>query len=227
MKLSERTVSLLKNFATINPSILVKPGNLLETINLGSSVIASATVEESFPKEFAIYDLNEFLSAFSMFKDCNIEFVGNDLELKGEGNSAIRYRCAEPSVLAKVKTVSQVKLPSDDIQFSLPEEALSKVLKAASILSLPELAFVSNGEKLFVKAIDSRSSSSNSMEVELCENEGGSKFNIIFQVDNLKMIIRNYTVTICAKGITKFDSSDNKQQLTYYVASSVHSTFNK
>lgn len=225
MKLSERTVSLLKNFAGINPSILIKPGNVLQTINPMSSVVATATVDESFPKEFAIYDLNQFLSAISMFKSCDIEFGENYLELKGEGNAAIRYWCAEPSLIKS--KVSEVKLPSEDVKFHLSEEALSKVLKAASILALPELAFASNGDKLSVKAIDSRSSSSNSMDVELGKNEGNNKFNIIFQVDNLKMLIRKYDVTVCAKGITKFDSGDEKHQLTYYVASSVHSTFTK
>lgn len=226
MKLSERTVSLLKNFAGINPSILIKPGNLLQTINPMSSVVATATVEESFPREFAIYDLNQFLSAISMFKSCDIEFGEGYLELKGEGNAAIRYWCAEPSLIKS--KVSEVKLPSEDVKFHLSESALSKVLKAASILGLPELAFASNGHKLSVKAIDSRSSSSNSMDVELTENENGSKFNIIFQVDNLKMIVKDYAVTVCAKGITKFDSTGNeKHQLTYYVASSVHSTFTK
>lgn len=225
MKLSERTISLLKNFAGINPSILIKPGNVLQTINPMSSVVATATVDESFPKEFAIYDLNQFLSAISMFKSCDIEFGENYLELKGEGNAAIRYWCAEPSLIKS--KVSEVKLPSEDVKFHLSEEALSKVLKAASILALPELAFASNGDKLSVKAIDSRSSSSNSMDVELGKNEGNNKFNIIFQVDNLKMLIRKYDVTVCAKGITKFDSSDEKHQLTYYVASSVYSTFTK
>lgn len=225
MKLSERTVSLLKNFAGINPSILIKPGNLLQTINPSSSVIATATVEESFPKEFAIYDLNQFLSAISMFKSCDIEFGDGFLELKGEGSATIRYWCAEPSLIKS--KVSEIKLPSEDVKFHLSEPALSKALKAASILGLPELAFASDGSKLSVKAIDSRSSSSNSIDVELGKNEHGSKFNIIFQVDNLKMLVQKYDITVCAKGITKFDSSDDKHQLTYYVASSVHSTFAK
>jgi len=223
MKLSERTVSLLKNFASINSSILIKPGNVLNTINKSSSVIATAVVDESFPKEFAIYDLNQFLSALSMFKDCEIEFGDGYLELKGEGNSTIRYWCADPSLIKS--KVSEVKLPSEDVKFHLSEEALSKSLKAASILALPELAFASNGEKLSVKAIDSRSSSSNSMDVEVGKNETGSKFNIIFQVDNLRMLVQKYDVVVCAKGITKFDHSDEKHSLTYYVASSVHSTF--
>lgn len=225
MKLSEHTVSLLKNFASINPSILIKPGNLLQTMNTGSSIIATAAINESFPKEFAIYDLNQFLSAISMFKECDIEFADGYLDLKGEGNSSIRYWCAEPSL---IKTrVSEVKLPSEDVQFYLPEAALSKVLKAASILGLPELAFASDGHKLSVKAIDSRSNSSNSMDVELAENEGGARFNIIFQVDNLKMIVKDYTVTICAKGITRFSNVAQEKPLVYYVASSVHSTFTK
>lgn len=225
MKLSERTILLLKNFASINPSILIKPGSVLQTINPMSSVIATATVDESFPKEFAIYDLNQFLSAISMFKSCDIEFGEGYLELKGEESSTIRYWCAEPSLIKS--KVSEVKLPSEDVKFHLSEVALSKALKAASILALPELAFASNGEALSVKAIDSRSSSSNSMDVELGKNESGSKFNIIFQVDNLKMIVQKYDVTVCAKGITKFDHVNEKHQLTYYVASSVHSTFSK
>lgn len=223
MKLSDRTVSLLKNFAYINSSILIKPGNTLQTMM--SSVAASATIEESFPKEFAIYDLNEFLSAISMFKSCNIEFGEGHLDLHGEGGAKVRYGCAAPSLIKS--KFSEVKLPSEDVKFHLSEDALSKVLKAASILSLPELAFTSDGEKLSVRTIDSRSSTSNSMDVELGKNESGSKFNIIFQVDNLKMITRKYDVTVCAKGITKFDSGDEQYKLTYYVASSAHSTFTK
>ena len=74
MKLSEKTVNLLKNFASINQSIAFKKGNTLRTMSVMKNILAEAEIEEEFPKDFAIYDLVQFLNGISLHDNAQIDF---------------------------------------------------------------------------------------------------------------------------------------------------------
>ena len=73
MKLSDKTLVILKNFAGINNSILVKRGDSLRTISLAKNILAEANIKEEFPRDFAIYDLNQFLNGLGLHQDPELD----------------------------------------------------------------------------------------------------------------------------------------------------------
>jgi hypothetical protein len=223
MKISAQTLNILKNFSGINASILVKPGSVLKTLSPQNNIMAEATVTESFGTGFAIYDLSQFLSAVSLFDDADFDFQDTFVRIN-QGNRAIRYYFADPSMV-KAASDKKVVLPSVDLAFDLTEKQLNEILKAASVLQVPEIAVVSNGaSKTRVVSTDTKNSTSNDFSVEV-DHESESKFKLIFKAENLKMIAGDYKVEICAKGIARF--ANDKLGVEYFIATESSSEFTK
>jgi hypothetical protein len=223
MKISATTLNLLKNFSGVNASILVKPGSKLKTISPQNNIMAEAQVDEDFETGFAIYDLSQFLSAVSLFDDPDFDFQDQFVRIN-QGNRSIRYYFADPSMV-KAAGDKKVALPSVDVAFDLSEKQLQDILKAASVLQVPEIAIVSNGAgKTVVKAIDTTNNTSNDFSVEV-DHESDTKFKLIFKAENLKMIAGDYKVEICARGIARFHNE--KLRVEYFIATESKSEYNK
>lgn len=223
MKISAQTLNVLKNFAGINASIFVKPGSVLKTLSPQNNIMAEAAVSETFATSFAIYDLSQFLSAVSLFDDADFDFQGSFVRLS-QGNRSIRYYFADPSMV-KAAGDKKVTLPSVDVAFELTEKQLNEVLKASSVLQVPEIAVVSDGASATrITAVDTKNSTSNDFSV-VVDHESDSKFKLIFKAENLKMIAGDYKVEICAKGIARFVNS--KVGVEYFIATESSSEFSK
>lgn len=220
MKLSDRTVGVLKNFATISPSLIVEPGNVIRTISPRRGVVARAEVAETFPKSFAIYNLAQFLSAAAIGSNADFSFDDKNVVISS-GAMSVTYWYANPDLIS-VKP-ADVTLPSEDAKFDLPGEALKDVMRGAATLSLPSIFLSGDKDGVFVGAGDVSRGTSNSIKVRIGDPVGEHVFNTVFAVENVKMIPSEYSVAICRKGVAKFDSASMK--MTYYVASSKDSTF--
>lgn len=220
MKLSQHTISILKNFHGINPSLAVKAGSVLKTLSPQNHIMAEAKINETFPSGFAIYDLSQFLGAVSLFDDPDYEFVDDKYVKISSGSRAVRYYFADPTMV-KVAGEKKVALPSVDVSFRISSQQLSEVLKAAAILGVPEIAFVSDGSgSIRAKALELKNPSSNEFAVDV-DGSSDATFRIIFKPENLKMIPGDYLVEVCAKGITKFSKDD----VEYFIASESTSEF--
>lgn len=223
MKLSNRTVSILKNFATINPSLVVEPGNILRTVSPVRSVVARAEVSESFPVPFAIYNLSQFLSAASIGVDPDFEFTDKSVTISS-GAMSVSYWYANPDLI-KVKA-ADVTLPSEDVKFTLPADAIKNAMHGASTLSLPSIFLEGGADGIFIGAGDVSHDSSNSLKINIDAAPQAHTFKTIFAVENIRVTPNDYQVTICQKGVVKFHHEDSPgRTLTYYVASSKDSTF--
>lgn len=221
MKLSTQTLAILKNFHTINPSIAVKAGSVLKTLSPQTNIMAEAKIDETFDKPFAIYDLGQFLGAVSLFSDPEFEFSDSFVKISSD-TRAVRYYYADPSMV-KAAGDKKVALPSKDVSFKITEKQLAEVLKAAAVLGVPEIAFVSTGAgPIKAVATDTKSKGSNDFAVEV-DGESDATFKIIFKPENLKMISGEYLVEVCAKGITRF----SKDGIEYFIASESSSEFSK
>jgi len=228
MKLSKETVGVLKNFATINANLLIKDGSKLSTISAQKNVMASVSVPEVFDSEFAIYDLNEFLGALSLFEDPELDFSEKSVKIK-QGNNSIRYYAADVGTLT-VPPAKQISLPSDDISFSLPSDDISFELNAstlamiqrtASVLHSNDVSVVGDGSMIKIVVADKKNAAANAYEVTLGDTDKTFKINL--KVDNLKMIPGNYSVAISNKKISRFQATTS--DLVYYVAVEADSTF--
>jgi hypothetical protein len=219
MKLSKETVGVLKNFASINGNLLIKEGSKLSTISAQKNVMASVTVPETFDSEFAIYDLNEFLGALSLFEDPDLEFSEKSVRIK-QGNNSIRYYAADVGTLT-VPPAKQIQLPSEDITFNLDASTLAMIQRTASVLHSADVSVVGDGSKMKIVVADKKNAAANAYEVALADTDKTFKVNL--KVDNLKMIPGAYTVSISNKKISRFQASGS--DLVYFVAVEADSTF--
>ncbi len=176
MKLSDSTLSLLKNFSTINQSILFKQGNKLRTISVMKNILAEATIAEEFARDFGIYDLNQFLNGLGLHHNPELNFEADNYVVIKEGRSRSKYFFADPSVIVTPPD-KPLTLPSEDVTFEISTEQLEKLLKAAAIYQLPDLAVVgdSNGVKIVVR--DKKNETSNDFSITVGETSEVFSFN--------------------------------------------------
>jgi len=220
MKLSDKTLSLLKNFSGINQSILFKEGDKLRTISVMKNILAEATITETFPKDFGIYDLNQFLNGLNLHQTPELDFENDKYVMIREGKSRSKYFFADPSVIVTPPD-KEIVLPSEDVCFELNTQQLDKLLKAAAIYQLPDLSAV--GEAGVVKLVvrDKKNDTSNDFSIVVGETDSIFTFN--FKVENIKILPGSYEVVISQKLLSQFTSTD--RDLKYYIAMEPDSTF--
>lgn len=217
MKINNKTLNILKNFATINPSIIVKPGNTLKTISSSKTILARAEVPDTFEYPFAIYNLSQFIGCISMFTDPDLDFDESSVTISDAKNKIV-YHYADSSIILAPPD-KDINIPSVDAEFKISATDIPSVAKALSILELTEIAFVGDGDNIFIQAVDSKNPSSNQYSVKVGATD--KVFKAIFKPDNLKMIPDDYIVTLSSKGLSKFTGTE----ATYYVAIEATSTF--
>ena len=220
MNLSDKTLTILKNFAGINNSILVKQGTQLRTISVAKNILAEAHIDEEFPREFGIYDLNQFLNGLSLHQDPEMDFSPDSYLTIREGKRKVKYFYADPQVIISPPE-KEITLPSEDVHFQLDSIALEKLLKAAAVYQLPDLAAV--GEAGVVKLVvrDKKNDTSNEFAVVVGETDKIFTFN--FKVENIKIIPGAYDVIVSSKLLSKF--TNTQYDLKYYIALEPDSTF--
>ena len=220
MKLTDSTLTVLKNFAGINNSILVKQGSKLRTISVAKNILAEADISEDFPKDVAIYDLNQFLNGLSLHQDPNLDFSEDSYLTIREGKRRVKYFYADPQVIISPPE-KEISLPTEDVCFQLESVTLEKLLKAAAVYQLPDLAAV--GEAGVVKLVvrDKKNDTSNEFAVVVGETD--KDFTLNFKVENIKIIPGAYDVVISSKLLAKFTNSS--YNLIYYIALEPDSTF--
>ena len=220
MNLSDNTLGILKNFAGINNSILVKEGNQLRTISVMKNILAEAEIPEDFPRQFGIYDLNQFLNGLSLHSDPNLDFSEQSYLTISEGRRKVKYFFADPQVII-APPEKEITLPTEDVCFQLESITLEKLLKAAAVYQLPDLCAVSENGTIKLVVHDKKNDTSNEFAIVVGETDRNFSFN--FKIENIKIIPGAYDVFISSKLLSRF--VNNKLNLTYYIALEPDSTF--
>ena len=220
MKLSDKTLVILKNFAGINNSILVKRGDNLRTISLAKNILAEANINEEFPRDFAIYDLNQFLNGLGLHQDPELDFREDSFLSIREGKRRVKYFFADPQVIT-APPEKTLTLPTQDVCFQLDSVTLEKLLKAAAVYQLPDLSAI--GEAGVVKLVvrDKKNDTSNEFAIVVGETDREFIFN--FKVENIKIIPGAYNVVISSKLLAQFTNENHN--LKYFIALEPDSTF--
>lgn len=213
--LSNQTLQVLKNYSTINSSILIREGNELKTISVGENAIAQYTCEETFPQTFGIYDLNQFLSGLSLFENPTLEFDNaNYVSIRGRGRSA-KYYFSDPEITLKSAPERQVKFPGADLEFNLTQEDLSGLQKAAAVYSLPDLVFSSRDGEITLNLRDIENDTSNDYSQSVVGESTGD-YDLTIKVENIRLHPGDYSVKISKKLISEW--KHQHLDLTYYIA---------
>ena len=220
MKLSDNTLTILKNFAGINNSILVKEGNRLRTISVAKNILAEASITEEFPRDFAIYDLNQFLNGLSLHQDPDLDFKEDSYLSIKEGKRRVKYFFADPNVII-APPEKEINLPSQDVCFQLDSASLEKLVKAAAVYQLPDLSAI--GEAGVVKLVVRDKKNDTSNEYAIVVGETDQEFTFNFKVENIKIIPGAYDVVVSSKLLSQF--TNTQHNLKYYIALEPDSTF--
>ncbi len=224
MKLSEHTISVLKNFASINQNLVIKEGSELQTMSAMKNIVARSGVEENFPKEMAIYDLNEFLAALSLFSSPVLEFDEQYVTIKEESNptNSLKYFYSDPSVVqSPSKTIT---MPSEDVTFELSSGDLSKMKRASAVIGAPDMVLENTDEpfKSILNAIDKKNDTANNYSLDISTN-GDGQFKFYFKVENLKLMDGSYDVSVSSRNISNFKSKNS--DVEYWIALEPESTY--
>jgi hypothetical protein len=220
MKLSESTVGLLKNFSSINQSILFKQGSKLRSISVMKNILVEANVAEEFPKDFGIYDLNQFLNGLSLHSSPDLDFERDQYVVIKEGKSRSKYFFADPSVIV-APPEKEITLPSEDVCFELTSQQLEKLKKAASVYQLPDVSAIGENGVIKLVSRDKKNDTSNDFSIIVGETDTEFVFN--FKEENLKIIPGNYNVVVSAKLLSRF--SNQNYDVQYFIAMEPDSTF--
>jgi hypothetical protein len=217
MKLSARTLTVLKNFATINPSIQFNEGNVLRTISPNKTILAKATLVDTVESTFAIYDLSRFLGVVSLFDEPVFELKEKLAVIKSQGRK-VSYTYADPSNLV-LPPNKEITLPSVDVNFKLTADQYSEIMKALGVMSFPDLVVAGEEGSIVLRATDTKNPSSDKYDIEVGQTD--KTFSAVFRTENLKMLSGNYDISISSKGISHFKSDD----VEYWVSIESSSTF--
>ena len=224
MKLSSYTTSVLKNFATINQNLLIRKGNELLTMSAMKNVYGRANIEETFPKEFAIYDLNEFLAALSIFAVPILEFEDQYLIIKEEGqpNKKLKYFYSSKSVVQSLSKA--INMPSEEVKFHLTNEKLLEIKQAAGVIGSPDMVLQKlNGSSSLITK-DKKNDTANNYSSDI-KTDASGEFEFYFKVENLKLLDGDYDVKISSKNISNFVHNNGKVE--YWIALEPESTYSE
>ena len=215
MQLSNDTKDVLKNFSTINQNLLVKSGNVINTMSAMKNIVAKATIPDSFSNEFAIYDLNEFLSAMSLFKSPTLDFGDQSVRLNEEGGgSSLKYFFSDPSVVTTPKT--EITMPSVDVEFTFTQDTFSAIQKASAVLGVPDVVLKGTaGGDIELTVTDRKNETSNDFSIKVGDSSP-TDFTYFFKVENLKLLGGDYKVKVSDKGISHF--AHVNKQIEYFIA---------
>jgi len=220
MKLSDNALAILKNFAGINNSILVKQGNKLRTISMAKNILAEAEIKEEFPRDFAIYDLNQFLNGLSLHQDPDLDFQEESYLSIKEGKRRVKYFFADPNVIVSPPE-KEIQLPSKDVCFQVDSVTLEKLVKAAAVYQLPDLSAI--GENGVIKLVVRDKKNDTSNEYAIVVGDTDKEFTFNFKVENIKIIPGAYDVVVSSKLLSQF--TNPQHNLKYYIALEPDSTF--
>ena len=215
--LSEQTLDVLKNFSTINSSIVFRQGSTVRTISNAENILAKFTGEEVFPSDFAIYDLSQFLGGISLFNDPQLEFTSNDFVSIRGGRTSAKYYFSDPEITLKSAPEKNVKFPGADLQFNLSADDLLALQKASAVYGLPDLTFQSEEGLDTIKLIlrDKENDTSNTYDITVAGCSTGT-YSLDVKIDNIRVLPGDYSIKVSKALISEWTNTD--VDLTYYIA---------
>lgn len=221
MKLSEKTLDVLKNFSAINPNMVFKPGKTISTISEAKNIMANATIEDEIPTQFGIYDLTEFLSALALVNDPELEFKSDSVVIN-DGATSIRYFYSAPELLTA--PTRQVNMPKPEVKLTLTADVINKIKRAASVLGHATLVIDGASGKITISVLDMKNTTANQYTILVDkDNACKSNFSFVMVIGNLKMIPGDYEVSISSKLISHFRNTN--APVEYWIALEKNSVF--
>lgn len=224
MIISSETLNVLKNFASINPNVVISPGQKLKTISEAKTILSSADIVEDFPVEFGVYDLNEFLAVYNLIDSPELEFEDKSVLIKNSAGSKqrVRYYYSQPEILTTPQ--KDIQMPEAEVGVNMSEDILAQIRKAAAVLGHTEMSIKGEDGVVTASVIDVKDATSNSFLIELDrDNACKSDFNFVVSIPNLKLLPGDYFVSISSKLISNWTNAN--YPVEYFIALEKSSTY--
>jgi hypothetical protein len=216
MELNENTLQVLKNFSTINPSLLIPAGSELTTMSESKTIVSTANIDQEFPMQVGIYDLNEFLSVLSLVDTPRLKFTENFVTVGAQsGRARIKYFYCDPSMI-NASNAKNIVMPEADVSFTLSADTLNRIKKASSVLGHGQVSVSVQDSVACLSILDSEDKTSNSFSIDVDGEYQNEDFNFIWSIENWKFIPGDYQVTVSSKMISHFVNKENNVE--YWVA---------
>ena len=221
MKVSEKTINLLRNYANINQSIEFREGKILKTVSPLNTILASVEIEEEFPRTFPIYELNRFLGTLALFQNPELDFTDNGVVISDDNHEAT-YRYCGSSSMFQTPPEKNITFPDAEVNFELSLEQFKKTINAANTLGLPEVVVEGTGSDIQLVVSDTGNVSSDIFSTKV--GIADEIFRMIFKTENLNKIMEGtYDVRLSSKRISHFKRTTDSLQ--YWIALEQNSTF--
>ena len=215
VNLTGDTVNILRNYCHINSSIVFRKGNVIRTISNAENILAKYTSDESFPTDFAIYDLPQFLSGLALFDNPELDFSSENYVRINSGRQSVKYYYSDPEITLKSAPEKNVKFPGGDISFDISAEDLFALQKASSVYDLPDLTFDTTDGSIRLILRDKENDTSNTFEQNASGDFQG-EFSLDVKIENIRLVPGNYSVKVSSQLISEWTNRDT--DLTYYIA---------
>lgn len=215
MELTENTLQVLRNFASIHQNIVIQEGNILRTVSEAKTVLARSEVDVDFPSSFGVYDLGELLSVLSLVESPRIAFDEKFLTISdGSGRSSVKYFYSDPNILTS--STKDISMPDPDVSFRLDRETMNKIKRAASVFGHTEVSVTKEDGAIILTVLNNEDPTSNTLKIMVDGSSDLNDFKLIFNINNLKMIDGDYDVSLSSKLISHFVNTESNVE--YWVA---------
>ena len=214
MIISDDTLKVLQNFASVNPNLVLKPGQKVKTISEAKNILAIAEITEDFPTEFGVYDLNEFLSVHGLIENAALSFDDKSLTM-ASGDQKIKYYFAETDILTQ--PTKDITMPDAEVGINLTEQVLDQIKKAASVLGHMELLLSGTNGLITASVLDIKDATANTFDIVVDkDNSCKEQFNFVVNIPNLKLLPGDYFVSISSKLISNWQNTN--YPVEYFIA---------
>ena len=211
MKFSAETLSVLKNFSTINPGIVFRPGSVIRTVHPQKTIMASAVISENIESVARVFDLSQFLSTLQLFQSPEVKFNEDHFVISDE-KSNVKYTYAAEAMVVTID--KNIAFPPAEAKVTVTWKDLDSVIKAAGILKLPEVAFIGEGDKIKLSAVNSKNPTADSYHTTIASGEDYGHFEMLINVENFKLVPNDYEVALSKRGLAHFKSN----KIEYFIA---------
>jgi hypothetical protein len=222
MQLSDNTLAVLKNFASIQPNVVLQEGNVVKTIAEAKNVMAVATLDQSFDKEVGIYNLDEFLSVLGLVDSPDLNFHDDFVTVQsGAGRSQVKYFYSDPSILTS--PAKDIPMPESEVEFTLDEATFKKILRAAGALGHEKMTITATDGGVKLTVVDNTDATSNAFEIVVPGKVDSENFTFVMNIANLKLIPGDYDVKVSSRLISNFKNKN--ADVEYFIALEKSSTY--
>jgi hypothetical protein len=214
MKLNERTLTVLKNFAGINSGVVLRKGKVQKTMSPEQTILVEAHLEDDLPEVFGIYDLNQFLGNVTTLSSPDMVFTENSV-IMNDGELSLNYYSCSTNLIISPPEGKDLVMKDADVTFDLSQATLQKMLKLSAMNNLPNISVIGKGGELRLQTHEVKNDTSNFASIKIGEY-AGADFNVSFKTENHKLIPDDYEVQIKVGGFSSF--TNKTKTLKYFVA---------